>query len=217
MAKINISFYDVNYSIEESSIAEAVDEFQNHLSTTMSGSGSVINFGGTAYNVDSAKLSSATSDFIVHLGNIAGNGLKVTIDGVEYHFDPTKVSDAVSSLTTALEKLDVSEPSEILLFEGDVVADLPDPYEQAKYTFPAIEVGKTYKVFWGDMYYPNLEVVEETESNGRIRYFGGDLDHLDPLNYEDLPFSMVYHVDGGYYTVYSYDPGTYNVQVYCYN
>lgn len=167
MAKINISFYDVNYSIEESSLAEAVDEFQNHLSTTMSGSGSVINFGGTAYNVDSAKLSSATSDFIVHLGNIAGNGLKVTIDGVEYPFDPTKVSDTVSNLTTALEKLVVSEVVEVLLSEYTVESwDYVDA--------PALKEGKTYTVVLDGVEYPNLvgtfcdEDVQEDEETGEL-------------------------------------------------
>lgn len=123
MAKINISFYDVNYSIEESSLAKAVDEFHNHLYSNMRGFGSVINFGGTAYNVDYATLSSATSDFIVHLGNIAGNGLKVTIDGVEYPFDPTKVQDAISDLASFLESLSNPDAVDVVIVLDEAILD----------------------------------------------------------------------------------------------
>lgn len=105
MAKINIVFNDINYSIDESSFAAAAAELQRHFSTTMSGSGATINLGGISYNIDSAKLSSATSDFVSHLGKIAGNGSKVVVGGVEYPFDFTKVQDAVTDLETVLGNL----------------------------------------------------------------------------------------------------------------
>lgn len=105
MAKLNITFNDINYSIDESSFAEAAAELKQHLSTTMSGSGSVVNFGGVSYNVDSAKLSSATNDFVAHLRKIAGNGYKVVVDGTEYSFDSTKVEDAISALKTVFGNL----------------------------------------------------------------------------------------------------------------
>lgn len=110
MAKINIHFNDVDYSIDESSFAEAFAELQRHLSTNMNGSGSVINFGGISYNVDSAKLSSATNDFVSHLGKIAGSGSKVVIGGVEYSLDSAKVQGAVSELENILG--DLNNPDE---------------------------------------------------------------------------------------------------------
>ena len=109
MAKINIIFNDKNYYIDESSFAEAAAELQRHLSTTMHGSGSVINFGGVSYNVDSTKLSAATSDFVNHLGKIAGNGHKVMIGGVEYTVDSAKVQGAVKDIGSILDSFNTGE------------------------------------------------------------------------------------------------------------
>ncbi len=105
MAKINITFDNTNYSIDESSFAAATASLQHHLSTTMSGSGAVINLGGLSFNIDSAKLSSATNDFVTHLGSIAGSGSKVVVGGTEYSFSSTKVKDAISTLKTVLGNL----------------------------------------------------------------------------------------------------------------
>ena len=105
MAKINIVFDNTKYSIDESSFAAAFAELQHHLSTTMSGSGAVINLGGISYNVDSAKLSSATTDLVTHLGSIAGSGSNVVVGGVKYSFDSTKVKDAISTLKAVLGNL----------------------------------------------------------------------------------------------------------------
>ena len=97
MAKINIKFNDINYSIDESSFAAAASELQRHLSTTMSGSGSVVNFGGVSYNIDSEKVS--------HLATIAGSGSKVVVNGVEYSFNSDKVQNAVYDLEAVLSNL----------------------------------------------------------------------------------------------------------------
>ena len=120
MAKINIVFNDINYSIDESSFAEATASLQRHLSTTMSGSGSVVNLGGISYNIDSEKLSSATSDFVSHLGTIAGSGSKVVVNGIEYSFNSAKVQNAVSELETVLGNL--NNPDE----EVDIVIVLDE-------------------------------------------------------------------------------------------
>ena len=112
MAKININFNNKNYSIDESSFAAAASELKQHLSTTMSGSGSVVNFGGNSYNVDSDKLSSATADFVAHLGKIAGSGYKVVVNGVEYPFDISQVQGAVSDLESVLGNL--NNPDEVV-------------------------------------------------------------------------------------------------------
>lgn len=112
MAKINISFNNNDYHVDESSLSSSAAQLQSHLSTVMNGSGVVINLCGTAYNVDSAKLSSATNDFISHLGTIAGVGSKVVVNGVEYSFDSTKVQDAVSDLETILGNL--NNPDDVI-------------------------------------------------------------------------------------------------------
>lgn len=105
MSKINIIFNNKTYSIDESAFATAAAELQRHLSTTMSGSGSTINFGGVSYNIDSSKLASATNDLVSHLGKIAGSGSKVVIGGVEYSIDSNKVNDAISDLENILGNL----------------------------------------------------------------------------------------------------------------
>lgn len=102
MAKINIPFNNKDYSVDESSLSTAANLLKSHLLNVMSGSGATISLGGTAYNVDSAKLSAATSAFISHLGTIAGNGYKVVVNGVEYNIASAKMTAAVSDLHAVL-------------------------------------------------------------------------------------------------------------------
>ena len=105
MEKINIIFDDKNYSIDSSYLETASSALQSHLSTTMSGSGAAVNFGGNVYNIDSAKLSSATNDFIAHLQSITGTGYKVVVGGVEYNIDINKVENAIAELNDRFWKL----------------------------------------------------------------------------------------------------------------
>ena len=105
MAKSNIYFNNKNYSIDDSSLSSAANELKSYLSTTMSGSGATINFGGAPYNVDFTKLSSATNDFVSHLGTISGSGTKIIVGGVERFIDSAKVSTAVSELEEVLGSL----------------------------------------------------------------------------------------------------------------
>lgn len=127
MAKINIVFNNKNYSIDESSFAAASSRLQQHLSTTMSGSGATINFDGISYGIDSTKLSATTNDFISHLGTVAGSGYKVVVNGVEYGVDSTKVAGAVSELETVLGNLNnpddvTSETYEAGLYQTGAIA-----------------------------------------------------------------------------------------------
>jgi hypothetical protein len=117
MAKTNISFNDKNYNIEIPSAALAA--LQSHFSTVMNGTGATINLGDTTYNVDSAKLTSATNDFVSHLGKISGNGYKVVVNGVEYGVDSSKVVGAVGELETVLGNLksDDGDIEDIDVFE----------------------------------------------------------------------------------------------------
>lgn len=105
MAKFNIPFNNKDYSVDETLLSPAADSLKNHLSTVMNGTGATINFGGTSYNVDSAKLLAATNDFISHLGTVAGNGYKVIVNGTEYSVGSDKVAGAVSELEVVLGNL----------------------------------------------------------------------------------------------------------------
>lgn len=119
MAKINILFNDKEYQVDESALSTTSDALKSHLSTIMNGSGAIINLGGTAYNIDSTKLQTATNDFISHLRTIAGNGHKVVVGGIEYYVDSNNVKNAFSELHANFAKL-----------AGiDTVEDLQNKYE----------------------------------------------------------------------------------------
>ena len=64
-----------------------------------------INFNNKNYTVIKSALSEVRTDFISHLGTIAGEGLKLTVDGVEYSVDPTKLNDAMDNLAAVLDRL----------------------------------------------------------------------------------------------------------------
>ena len=105
MAKIKIHLNGTDYNIDESALADVINNLKTHFSTTMSGTGASIEFDDATYNIDAAKLSTATSNFISHLGTIAGSGEKVVVNGVEYGVDSSKISGALTNLTTALENM----------------------------------------------------------------------------------------------------------------
>lgn len=102
MAKTNIVFNNKNYQVEDSNFAPYSNALKSHFSSVMNGSGATINFGGTTYNIDSAKLEAATSEFVAHLRTIAGNGYKVVVGGVEYPFDAAKVQSAIAEIEAVL-------------------------------------------------------------------------------------------------------------------
>ena len=124
MAKIYIKFNNKDYSIDESSFAVASAELKQHLSTTMSGSGSTITFDGISYNIDSAKLATATNDLVSHLGKIAGSGSKVIIGGIEYPFDSNKTHGAISDLEAVLGNLNnPDEEVDIVIVLDEAILD----------------------------------------------------------------------------------------------
>lgn len=105
MAKIK--FNNKEYPIPESTLAPATAELKSHISTIMNGEGATITIDGTSYNIDSTKLSAAATDFVSHLGTIAGSGMKVIIGGIEYGIDSSKVAGALSELESALDRLNI--------------------------------------------------------------------------------------------------------------
>ena len=102
MSKINVFFENENYTVDEESFSSAVDAIRAHLLSAMNGTGATINFGGTSYNVDSTKLSSATNDFVTHLGTISGSGHKVVVNGTEYAINSSDVVGAIENLQAIL-------------------------------------------------------------------------------------------------------------------
>ena len=102
MAKINISFKDKDYLVDESSLSSSYASLQSHFSTAMSGSGAVVDFNGVSYNIDSAKLATANNNFVTHLAKLSGTGSKVVVNGVEYSVDSAKTQGAVTEIAAVL-------------------------------------------------------------------------------------------------------------------
>ena len=103
MAKI--LFNDELFNIPEAALNAASERIIRVLSSVMNGTGAIINFGGTNYNIDSTKLSTATNSFISHLGTVSGSGMKVSVGGVEYNIDSSKMSNTVSQIHEVLRGL----------------------------------------------------------------------------------------------------------------
>lgn len=162
MAKINIYFYDKNYNVDDSAISSASDALKSHLSTVMNGSGATINFGGSAYGIDSTKLTAATNGFISHLGTIAGSGSSVVVNGVSYGIDSSKLSDAIAELHEVLGGLHSgggngdSSNLEVILAEQTISGFADAGYglylAEAELSF-TLEQDVTYKVVWDGIEY----------------------------------------------------------------
>lgn len=105
MANINFSFNGEDYQIDSSALSTVTADLKSHLSMVMNGSGAIVVFDETSYNVDLEKLEATTSEFVAHLRTIAGNGYKVAVDGVEYNIDQTKVQDAIVEIESILGNL----------------------------------------------------------------------------------------------------------------
>ena len=154
MEKINIVLNNKNYSIDGSYLSTASSELSSHLSTVMNGSGKVINFGGSSYNVDSAKLLAAKNDFISHLEAVAGSGHKVAIGGAEYNVDVSKVQNAVAELNNRFWKL--SHPDMLTIEELE-----------SKYTFSYYS---TLKLAADDV---NAEIIGENADSNKLDAVAG--------------------------------------------
>lgn len=102
MAKINVSFNNKNYKIDESALSSASAALKSHLSTVMNGTDAIIKLGGATYSIDSTKLSAATNAFVADLGKISGTGSKVVVNGQEYNIGTDKIASAVADLKTVL-------------------------------------------------------------------------------------------------------------------
>lgn len=91
MAKINIEFDGKIYSIDENTLTSLSSTLERALIQQLAGTGAVIRFGGTNYNVDANKLASARNVLTDHFGNVMGTDSKVTVNGTEYGLSKTKL------------------------------------------------------------------------------------------------------------------------------
>jgi hypothetical protein len=116
MAKINISLNEKKYKVYDENFADSTSAIKSYLSTTISGTGEVIDFGGKEYGVDSTKLATARNSFIARLVDIAGTGKKIIVNGVEYGVDSAKLANALVELESVLAAACELKPSEGLSF-----------------------------------------------------------------------------------------------------
>lgn len=201
MAKIKVPFNNKNYSVDEQSLSSASDSLKSHLSTTMSGSGATINFGGTSYNVDSAKLLAATNDFVSHLGIVAGNGYKVIVNGTEYSVGSDKVAGAVSDLEIVLGGLHSEDggsggSDETVIFAEQVITTAHfDDFDFYGYVIVppsfSLTVGEKYKVLWDGQLY-EVEAADCSAITGEVAIGNGTAFGLSGNN---EPFIIVYTSD----------------------
>jgi hypothetical protein len=105
MSKLNISFNNTDYCLDDSKLSTANTDLHNHLSTVLNGTGATVTLGKTVYNIDSAKLFTAADKFTNYLRTISGSGIKVVIDGIEYSVDSTKIQNALSILEGTFNNL----------------------------------------------------------------------------------------------------------------
>lgn len=93
------------YTIDDNVLDAMRRKLKEHLSTSMSGSGAVVQFDGVDYNVDSVKLQTATSSLRDHLTHMAGSGASIQLAGQTYYVDSELLSSAVEVLDTALNEM----------------------------------------------------------------------------------------------------------------
>lgn len=176
MAKTNISFDNKIYSIDDSSLSSATTALRQQLSTTMNGTGATIGLGGTNYNIDSAKLSTATNAFVSHLGTISGNGHKVVVNGVEYSVDSAKVQGAISALHTAFGALQSGDNGG----QGGTGREDYMPYYGELYSCTFTENGAILKstgIFYEDGS-ACMDTYENGVSTGAIEFPAGTLTYV---------------------------------------
>ena len=119
MSKTNIKFNGADFSRDDIYVVATKADLKLHFSSTMNGTGATINFAGTSYDIDSAKLSGHTNWLIEHFGTIAGDGHKVKVGNVEYSIDSDKIASTISELEAAFAEAGTLKPSEGLAFTSN--------------------------------------------------------------------------------------------------
>lgn len=197
MAKIKVKFNNKDYQIEESAFAPAGEKVVTHLTGEMKGTGATVKFGGTAYDVDSAKLGSSAAALAAHLGAIVGSGVKIVIGGVEYGVDAVKVAGAVTEVETTLAGM-----------SGTVEPDVPVEPEE-----PEVDVsqGLEYTLNNDGMSYTvsgigtctDADVIIPTTYNGKPVTVLGNLDYCPSIISITIPHSVTFIYYGALSYCYS--------------
>lgn len=180
MAKIKIQFNETEYDIDKTNISADIDNFRQHLTTSMNGDGATVQFENEMYNIDATKLSTATSEFISHLATIAGDDLVVVVDGIEYSIAADKISNAISEFDAHLTELASAEdpepdnpdvPDEPELNVDPITGEILDSWEEI---FAAIDDGSYGSRYYIGNYKP-LDLGTEGVVNMQIAAFDSDV------------------------------------------
>ena len=199
MSKINIILNGATFSIDEDVLASASAELKSHLSSVMNGTGATINLGGTAYSVDSTKLSAAKDDFVAHLGTIAGEGSKVVIGGVEFSVDSTKLQGAMSELQTGFGELEAGDSDSVIgtWRFNEVLTPINKPFEEGFESVDCTGAINNYEM--GAMtpvtyfyFYVSTESLEEfgfgnNETEGGLYYNGWENESYRTITITEQP------------------------------
>lgn len=110
MSKVNISFNNHIYSIDESVLSSVRSELASQFSAMSDSNNSTIMFMGTAYDISNDILRTARNTIQASLneelnGSLSDNGLEVSIGGVNYFVKSSVVADVLPDLHASFHKL----------------------------------------------------------------------------------------------------------------
>lgn len=136
MGKINISFNNKNFNIDESILSEAKAALKEHLLSTMNGTGATVVFDGVTYNIDYTKLLAAEEAFANYLDTISGEAPeeeRLEGDGSEYYtLAPTALSFRSTAPLNELQEVRINgvtvDPANYTLEEGSTIVTFPIEY-----------------------------------------------------------------------------------------
>lgn len=137
MSKLNISFNDKSFSIDESALADAKSELKQHLSTALNGTGATIELDGVVYSVDASKLAAAENNFAAYLNTIGTDAPadddQLEGSGAEYYtLAPTALSFRSTAPLDEFQEVQVNgetvDPSNYTLEEGSTIVKLSIDY-----------------------------------------------------------------------------------------
>ena len=220
MAKINISLNEKKYEVYDENFLNTASVIKSHLSTTMSGTGEVVNFGGKRYDVDSTKLATARDSFVARLVDIAGTGKKIIVNGVEYEVGSAKLANATVELENVLAAASKLNPSEGLTYHSNGngtcsvnQGNCTDTYIIIPETSPSGDKVTSIEIegFWGGPSWPvNVMIPSTVTSIGNDAFW--ECSELTSIIYngtvarwQAISKGDYWDADTGDYTVYCWD------------
>ena len=157
MAKINIVLNNKTYEIEESALTATTTALKQYFSSTMSGTGATISFGGVVYNIDSTKLSAVEDSVAAYLTTLTGETPeeeRLEGDGQEFYtMAPSTLSFRSTAPLNELQDVQINgqtvDPSNYELEEGSTIVKLKHDYlstlDTGKYEVSVVSDSKTVK------------------------------------------------------------------------